>query len=103
MPRPNCEDTAVTLRDLTGREYDRTAVLIELLHRLDGGFSQLREGPKEVAARADSLCLQRGQTITLAWTNRRISGLCRGIAADGAIAMETAGGVETFLSGSVAR
>jgi BirA family transcriptional regulator, biotin operon repressor / biotin---[acetyl-CoA-carboxylase] ligase len=94
-------DTAVTLRDLARREHDRTAVLIDLLRRLEGLFSQLREGPKEVAARADSLCLQRGQTLTLGWTDRKVTGVCRGIAADGGILLQTPGGVETFLSGTV--
>ncbi len=95
------QDTAATLRDLSGREHDRTGVLIDLLHRLDATFSQLREDPREVAGRADSLCLQRGRSLTLRWTSRTIAGVCRGIAADGAIMLETPGGVETFLSGNV--
>ncbi len=97
------QKTIVTLRDLSGREHDRTGVLIDLLRRLDRLFSQLREAPKEVAARADSLCLQRGQPLTLTWSGRKLSGVCRGIAADGAIVLQTPGGVETFLSGSVER
>jgi BirA family transcriptional regulator, biotin operon repressor / biotin---[acetyl-CoA-carboxylase] ligase len=97
------QNTAVTLRDLSGREHDRTALLIDLWHRLEELFSQLREGPKEVAARADSLCLQRGQTLTLGWTGHKVTGVCLGIAADGGVRLETPAGVETFLSGSVER
>jgi BirA family biotin operon repressor/biotin-[acetyl-CoA-carboxylase] ligase len=94
-------ETAVTLRDLSGRDHDRTAVLIDLLRRLEGLFLQLRESPKEIAGRADSLCLQRGRGLTLRWSNRTVAGVCRGIAADGAIVLETPGGIETFLSGDV--
>ena len=94
-------DTAVTLRDLSGRDHDRTAVLIDLLRRLEGLFLQLRESPKEVAGRADSLCLQRGRGLTLHWTNRTVTGVCRGIAGDGAIVLETPGGIEELLSGDV--
>ena len=64
-------------------------MLIDLLRRLEQEFSQLRDDPKKVAARADSLCLQRGQTLTLDWSNRKVTGVCRGIAADGAILLET--------------
>ena len=95
------QDTATTLRDLSGREYDRTGVLIDLLRRLDAAFAQLREDPAEVAGRADSLCLQRGRSLMLHWANRKVAGVCRGIAADGAIVLETPSGIETFLSGNV--
>jgi len=96
-------NTAATLRDLSGREHDRTGVLIDLLRRLDQEFSQLRDDPKGVAARADSLCLQRGRTLTLAWASRKVTGVCRGIAADGAILLETPAGIETFMSGVTMR
>ena len=93
-------NTAATLRDLAGREYDRTGLLIDLWHCLERAFSQLREDPKGLAAHADSLCLQRGQSVTLRWTNRKVSGVCRGIAADGGILLETPDGLQTFLSGT---
>jgi BirA family transcriptional regulator, biotin operon repressor / biotin---[acetyl-CoA-carboxylase] ligase len=96
-------DTAATLRDLSGHEHDGTTVLIDLLRRLESAFSQLRGNSKELAARADSLCLQRGQTLTLNWTDRKVTGICRGIAADGGIRLETPGGIQSFLSGSVER
>jgi BirA family transcriptional regulator, biotin operon repressor / biotin---[acetyl-CoA-carboxylase] ligase len=92
-------NTAATLRDLSGREHDRTAVLIDLLRRLEREFSQLCDDPKKVAARADLLCLQRGQSLTLGWTNHKVIGVCRGIAADGAIRLETPAGIESFVSG----
>ena len=92
--------TVATLRDLARREHDRTKVLVDLLRHLQQQFSQLRDDSKKVAARADSLCLQRGQTITLDWSNRKTTGLCRGIAADGAILLETPAGVQPCYSGT---
>ena len=99
--RRSCEDTAATLRDLSGREHDRTGVLIDLLRRLDATFSQLREDPQEVAGRADLALPATRPDLDARWTDRKVTGVCRGIAADGAIMLETSGGVETFLSGSV--
>ncbi len=96
------QTTAATLRDLTGREQDHTAILLELLRRLDGALSQLRSQPEELAARANALCLQRDRTVTLQSGERTITGRCRGIAADGALLLETPAGVEPFHSGIVA-
>jgi BirA family transcriptional regulator, biotin operon repressor / biotin---[acetyl-CoA-carboxylase] ligase len=93
--------TVTTLRDLSGREHDRTRLLVELLQCLQRQFAQLCDDPAAVAARADSLCLQRDRTLTLQRNNRTIAGLCRGIAADGAILLETPAGTERLVSGSV--
>ena len=90
-----------TIRDLSGREHDQTGILIDLLRRLDREFSRLRLEPQAVAARADALCLQRGQTLTLQWNDRTTTGRCRAIAADGALLLETPEGMQPFYSGTV--
>jgi BirA family transcriptional regulator, biotin operon repressor / biotin---[acetyl-CoA-carboxylase] ligase len=95
------QSTAATLRDLTGRQHDQTDVLVDLLRRLDQQFAQLRQDAGAVATAADALCLQRGQTVTLERDAHRTTGLCRGIAADGAIQIETPAGIERFHSGTV--
>lgn len=95
--------TAATMRDLSGQTYNQTDILIDLLKRLEQGFAQLRSEPKAIAARADMLCLQRDQMLTLGWANRIITGVCRGIAADGAIRLETSTGPACFYSGILMR
>lgn len=100
---PELRNVVATLRDLSGREHDRTAVLVALLQNLERQFSNLCDNPDAVAARADSLCLQRGRSLTLDANGRKIVGTCRGIAADGALEIETAAGIEKFISGSVIR
>ena len=79
------QSRAATLRDLGRRDFDQTAILIDLLQRLEREFVQLGCRPQGVAARADALCLQRGQMLRLQWGKRTVAGRCRGIAADGAI------------------
>jgi BirA family transcriptional regulator, biotin operon repressor / biotin---[acetyl-CoA-carboxylase] ligase len=92
---------AATLRDLAQRTCDQTEILIDLLKRLDCEFQRLRCEPQSVAARADALCLQCGRILTLQWGQRTITGRCQGIAADGAIRLETSAGMEAFYAGSV--
>jgi BirA family transcriptional regulator, biotin operon repressor / biotin---[acetyl-CoA-carboxylase] ligase len=99
---PELRNTVATLRDLQEKELDRTQVLIDVLRCLEQEFSRLRDDATKVAARANSLCLQRGQTMILAWTDRKITGVCRGIADDGALLLETPTGTERFTSGTTA-
>ena len=91
--------TAATLRDLSRRQYDQTEILVDLLGRLEREFLRLCREPQSVAARANTLCLQRGRMLSLQWANRTIAGRCQGIAADGAILLETPAGTEPFYSG----
>lgn len=93
------QTTAATLRDLSSREHDQTAILIDLLNCLDREFQQLRSNPTDVAARANAICLQRGRTVTLQQGDRTIVGRCQGIGSDGALLLETSAGVERFHSG----
>ena len=91
--------TATTLLELTGRQHDQTAILVDLLGRFERGLAQLGSEPERIGARADALCLQRGKTLTIQLGNRLTAGRCAGIAADGALLLDTPEGRRTFHSG----
>jgi BirA family transcriptional regulator, biotin operon repressor / biotin---[acetyl-CoA-carboxylase] ligase len=90
---------AATLRDLTGREHDPTEILVSLLGHLESLLGQLATSPETIAAETDRLCLQRGQTLTLPWGRRTVSGLCLGVASDGGLILDTPEGKRTFYGG----
>jgi len=92
-------ETAATLRDLTGREYDPTAILLDLLGHLERVLQRLATAPAEISAEADRLCLQRGHALTLQQGRRTVSGRCLGSAPDGALILETPQGKRSFYSG----
>ena len=94
------QSAVATLCDLSGRKHDQTAVLIDLLRRLEQEFTRLRGDAKSVALRANELCLDRGRALSLQWSDRKTAGLCRGIAPDGALLLETPAGLESFYSGT---
>jgi BirA family transcriptional regulator, biotin operon repressor / biotin---[acetyl-CoA-carboxylase] ligase len=98
---PELRATAGTLRDLSGRHYDPTETLIDLLRRLEREFGELRRDGAAVARRANGFCLERDRLLTLQLGDREITGQCRGIAADGAILLETPAGVQAFFSGAL--
>ncbi len=96
----NLATTVCTLRDLTGAGQDETSLLIRLLRGLERGFAQLRSSPLEIGNRANALCVQRGRPLTIENGGKRVTGTCRGIAADGALWLDTAAGPARFVSGS---
>ena len=93
------KQTVATLKDLTGQQHDPTDLLVELLGRMDRAFLQLASAPDQVAARADALCLQHGQTLTVTLGSRSTQGQCAGIGPDGALLLDTADGRQAFCTG----
>jgi BirA family transcriptional regulator, biotin operon repressor / biotin---[acetyl-CoA-carboxylase] ligase len=89
-----------TLRDLSGRVYDHTEILVALLGHFDALLRQLAAAPASIAAETDRLCLQRGQTLTLPWGRQTVTGLCLGVAPDGGLILDTPEGKRTFYSGA---
>ncbi|MGQ9576315.1 MAG: biotin--[acetyl-CoA-carboxylase] ligase [Thermoguttaceae bacterium] len=93
--------TVVSIRDLTGTRHDQTALVRELLQRLEGLLQQLAADPPALAARAQRWCLQHGQILAVQQGRRTISGRCAGIASDGALILETPYGQRKVYSGVV--
>jgi BirA family biotin operon repressor/biotin-[acetyl-CoA-carboxylase] ligase len=88
-----------TLRDLTGAAHDRTAILLAILAQLTAWLRCLASTPEAVGSRANQLCLQHGQTLTLDAGGRLVTGTCAGVASDGALLLETPEGRRRFYSG----
>ncbi|MGD0383237.1 MAG: biotin--[acetyl-CoA-carboxylase] ligase [Thermoguttaceae bacterium] len=94
---------ATTLLELSGKLQDHTEILIAFLNRMEEHIITLKQAPAELAARADALCLQRDKPIALQHGRKTIAGLCRGIAPDGALLLETSDGIRSFYSGTIIR
>jgi BirA family biotin operon repressor/biotin-[acetyl-CoA-carboxylase] ligase len=94
---------ATTMLELSGARQDHAEILIALLNRLERHIVTLKRDPDEIAARADALCLQRGKPIALQHGRQSIAGLCRGIAPDGALLLETPDGLRSYYSGTIVR
>lgn len=92
-----------SLVDELGAPLDRTDVLSDLLQRLDATLTELAARREAVAEAADQLCLQRGRVLNLQLGAERITGVCAGIAGDGALQLDTPSGRRTLYSGVVLR
>lgn len=92
-------NTATTLRELTSVPHDRTGILLDLLRHLENLLGKLASVPEQIAASADALCLQKGQTLTVHSGRRQVCGRCEGIASDGALMLHTTEGLRRIYSG----
>ena len=90
---------AASLSELAGRTFDRTALLLNLLDQLQAAVRDSAASPQVFGQRFNQLCLQVGQKLTVEAGSQRTTGVCIGIAADGALLLDTPGGMQKFYSG----
>ncbi|MCE9607831.1 MAG: biotin--[acetyl-CoA-carboxylase] ligase [Planctomycetia bacterium] len=100
---PEVAAIVASLADEVGAPLDRTDLLSELLEALGTAFADLGRQREDLATLADELCTQRGSSLTLTIGDERVTGLCTGIAPDGALVLETPTGRRTIYSGIVVR
>lgn len=91
--------TATTLFDLTGIRHDHTEILSTLLGHLDEELRHLKSSCEQVSQRANALCLQRGNPLTIQTGKQTTTGRCIGIGPSGELVLETAEGRREFFSG----
>jgi BirA family biotin operon repressor/biotin-[acetyl-CoA-carboxylase] ligase len=94
-------DRLVTLPDLTGRSIDRTGLLAALLPPLLELVRSIEAEPLTLQRRYRPLCGLTGHDVTLHVGSESHTGVCRGIAADGGLVIDTATGRKTFTTGSL--
>jgi len=96
------QDRLVTIPDLTGRPLSRQALLAAFIPRLTTLVQAIAAEPAELGRRYRPLCCLAGTHVRVFTGAREHTGLCRGIAADGGLVVETAAGPTIVHAGSLA-
>jgi len=91
--------SAASLCELAGKSFERTALLADLLRKLQTAVRASAAAPADFGRRFNVLCLQIGRELTVEVAGRRTSGLCAGIAPDGALLLDSHGEIRRFYSG----
>jgi BirA family biotin operon repressor/biotin-[acetyl-CoA-carboxylase] ligase len=94
-------DRVVTLPDLVGRPLSRTRLLAAWLPRLCELLHEMDADPGTLAHRYRPFCCLTGRPVTLHVGTEQHSGICRGIATDGSLLIDTPTGQRMFASGSL--
>ena len=98
---PELQAIATSLRDEIGAEFDRTAVLTEVLRQLDADLRCLAANAPTLAERWRTLCVLRDRIVSLDTSQHVVTGRCLGISADGALRLQTSSGEQQFYGGVV--
>jgi BirA family transcriptional regulator, biotin operon repressor / biotin---[acetyl-CoA-carboxylase] ligase len=100
---PELRRTAATLLDLTGTRHDHAEFLSTLLRHLHDELRCLESSCEQVSQRANALCLQRGNPLTIQTGKQTATGTCIGIGSSGELLLDTREGRQEFFSGVVVR
>jgi BirA family transcriptional regulator, biotin operon repressor / biotin---[acetyl-CoA-carboxylase] ligase len=90
-----------TLRDLTERQHDHTELLVDLMENLHAAIVQLGQPMETLGERFDLLCRQHGEVLTVHQGEQKTTGVCAGIAVDGALRLDTPEGRRAMYSGTL--
>jgi BirA family biotin operon repressor/biotin-[acetyl-CoA-carboxylase] ligase len=90
---------ATSLCELSGRTFDRSELLANLLVSIERNVRASSADPESFGRRFNELCLQIGRELTIDVGGRLTTGRCAGIAPDGALLLETPAGWQKFYSG----
>jgi BirA family biotin operon repressor/biotin-[acetyl-CoA-carboxylase] ligase len=96
-------DRATSLLILTKKPVDRTAFATQLIHSLDRCYGELEDrGFPSIARRWERFFELRGRRVGVEMPDRHLSGIARGIDADGALIVEEDGGaLQRIIAGDV--
>lgn len=94
-------DRLTTVVDLTGHALDRERLMAAFFPRFVGLIQTLPFDPTALVVRYRPLCALDGQPVTVFRGTDKLTGLCRGIDADGALLLDTGSGRMAITSGSL--
>ena len=98
---PPLAPRVATVPDLVGSALPRERLLVAFLPRLLRLLTDVAANPALLPDRYRPLCALDGEPVTIHVGAERHHGLCRGIAADGSLVLDTAAGRMRFASGSL--
>jgi BirA family biotin operon repressor/biotin-[acetyl-CoA-carboxylase] ligase len=98
---PMLRESVATLLDLTGRSHDHTEILLAIMENIEAVLVQLADPTDRLGPRFDQLCRQHGDELSVYQGDATISGRCAGVAADGALILDTATGRQFVYSGTL--
>jgi BirA family biotin operon repressor/biotin-[acetyl-CoA-carboxylase] ligase len=100
---PELQAIATSLIDRAGRPFDRSDILIRLLATFDELSEKIDDGSDTLTEAFRQRCMLEGRTVTIDIGSRQVSGVCHGIDDEGALLVQSEGGVQRCFGGVVSR
>lgn len=97
------QGVGTSLCDLADQPFSAETILIDLLQRLQQTLLAVAADTFPLTETWRELCMLQGCTVTVESGNQLTSGVCQGIDDDGALLLQSEGGIQRCLAGSIAR
>jgi BirA family transcriptional regulator, biotin operon repressor / biotin---[acetyl-CoA-carboxylase] ligase len=94
------QEIATSLVDVAGTEFDMSEMLTAVVRRMIAETDLLTSGAT-LSDRFSRYCLLTGRTVQIENGRHRIAGRCQGIDQEGRLLLQTAGGLQRIVSGTV--
>ncbi len=95
--------TATSLIDVAARSFALTDVLIGQLQRIEHRIASITADSENLAEAWRARCMLEGRTLSIELGPRRVTGVCHGIDDEGALLIQTDGGVERCFAGVISQ
>ena len=94
---------ATSLIDVATRSFELTDVLISQLRQIEYRIGTVIAGSEDLAEAWRTRCMLEGRTLSIDVGSKRVTGICHGIDDDGALIIQTEGGIERSFAGVVSQ
>ena len=96
-------DTAIALCETPVQPLRRADVLRTILQQLTKGLERLTAGTESLHEQWHQRCMLTGRRVQIERPLHQLVGICRGIDSEGALLLETDGGIERCVSGVISQ
>ncbi|MDA1048962.1 MAG: biotin--[acetyl-CoA-carboxylase] ligase [Planctomycetota bacterium] len=95
--------TATSLMDVMARSFELTDVLISQLQQIEHRIGTVIANSEDLAEAWRARCMLEGRTLSVELGLRRLTGVCHGIDDEGALIIQTDGGIERCFAGVISQ
>ena len=95
--------TATSIIDVTARSLQLTDVLVSQLQQIEHRIGAVASGSRDLAEAWRARCMLEGRTLSVELGPRRLTGVCHGIDDEGALIIQTEGGIERCFAGVISQ
>lgn len=94
---------ATSLTDVVSKRFDLTEVLVSQLQQIEHRIASVVSNSADLSESWRARCMLEGRTLSIDLGPQRITGVCHGIDDEGALLIQSEGGVAQVFAGVVSR
>jgi BirA family biotin operon repressor/biotin-[acetyl-CoA-carboxylase] ligase len=94
---------ATSFMDVAAKSFDLTDILVSQLQQIEHRIGTVVAGSEDLAEAWRARCMLEGRTLSIDLGTKRLTGICHGIDDEGALIIQTEGGIERCFAGVISQ